>query len=245
MPHEYLLLLFIYGVSSFLQGVVGFGFALLSVPLVATIYDPATAVAMNAIVGTANCAYKAWLLRGKGNSRWVLRFTMSAFFFVPLGVLGISSISRASALTAMGLFVLIVSILAIGRRESVSRLSQMRGSYWGVALLAGALSGAFAAPGPAVVPYFVAREDDPSAAKANLNLFFTLIALPVVLFHGVAGNLEPSSLALAAAYLPVVFLLTALGAGLAGRMNASRLQRVVDIALLLLGVWLVLDNTLI
>mgnify|MGYP006272513971 CR=1 FL=1 len=242
---EYVLLLAIYGFASFLQGVVGFGFALLSVPLVATIYDPPTAVAMNAIVGTANCGYKAWLLRKDSEPTGVLSFTGVAFLFVPLGVAGITVISRAPALVVMGAFVLAVAIGNMRRREEVQAAMRKRSSFWSLSVAAGVLSGAFAAPGPAAVPFFLAKEENPLVAKANLNLFFILVTVPVILFHGIAGNLTPSALRLALFYLPVVFLLTYTGTRLSQRVPERGLRLAVDIGLAALGTWLILDNTLI
>lgn len=200
---------------------------------------------MNAIVGTANCGYKAWLLRRDSQPRGVFRFAGFAFLFVPLGVAGITVISRAPALSIMGGFVLVVAIGNLHRRDRVRAAMRTRGSFWSLSLAAGVLSGAFAAPGPAAVPYFLATEEDPLVAKANLNLFFILVTVPVILFHGLAGNLTPGALRLALFYLPVVFLLTYAGTRLSQRVPERGLRLIVDIGLAALGLWLILDNTVL
>ncbi|MFP4043165.1 MAG: TSUP family transporter, partial [Rhodosalinus sp.] len=64
----------IYSGAGIVQGMVGFGFAILSVPLVAILYGPGAAVAMNVVVGTALLAYKAWLQRGDLDRRAVFTF---------------------------------------------------------------------------------------------------------------------------------------------------------------------------
>lgn len=80
-----LLLTAIYIAASFIQGVTGFGFGLLSVPLVSLLFSPGDAVGMNAIVGTTNCVYAFVLLRKLVRYRQtVLLFFISAVF-VPAG----------------------------------------------------------------------------------------------------------------------------------------------------------------
>ena len=242
---EYLLLLIIYTVASLLQGVVGFGFALSSVPLVATIYDPGVAVAMNAVVGTANCGYKAWLLRRYIDWKGVLTFFAASLVFVPLGVLAISNISKELALVIMALFVIAVAAGNLRNRERMRSAMRTAGSFWSLSAVAGLLSGAFAAPGPATVPYFMSRDANPMVGKANLQLYFTAVALPIVIFHGLAGNMTPRALGRAALYVPVVFVLTFLGTRLSERAPEKKLRLVVDVALILLGAWLLVDNTVL
>ena len=240
---EYLLLLAIYGLASFLQGVVGFGFALLSVPLVATIYDPPTAVAMNAVVGTANCGYKAWLLRKQSDPRGVLAFTGVAFLLVPAGVAAITLLSKEPALVLMGSFVLLVAAGNLYNRERMRAVMRRGGSFWSLSVAAGLLAGAFSSPGPVAVPYFLSRDTNPMVAKANLNLFFILVSVPVILFHGLAGNLTIDAVTRAVIYLPVVFVFTYLGTLLSRRASEPRLRLIVDLGLIALGVWLILENT--
>lgn len=242
---EQLLLLTIYGIASLVHGVVGFGFALLSVPLVATIYDPGVAVAMNVVVGMANCTSKSWLLRRYIDWKGVLTFFAASLVFVPLGVLAISNISKELALVIMGFFVIAVAAGNLRNRERMRSAMRTTGSFWSLSAVAGLLSGAFAAPGPATVPYFMSRDTSPMVGKANLQLYFTVVGLPIVVFHGLAGNITATALGRAAMYVPVVFVLTFLGTRLSERAPEKKLRLVVDVALILLGAWLLMDNTLL
>lgn len=243
--NEYLLLLAIYGTASLLQGVVGFGFALFSVPLVATIYDPGVAVAMNAVAGTANCGYKAWLLRKEIDTPAVLRFFAVTTVLVPVGVLAITLLTKEVALIAMGIFILAVAVGNFRNREGMRSVMRSRVSFWTLGSVAGVLAGAFSSPGAAAVPYFVSRDREALRGKANLQLYFTLVAIPVVTFHGIAGNMTLVALGRASIYLPIVFLVTYLGTRLSQRAPEKGLRRLVDGALILLALWLLLDNTLL
>jgi uncharacterized membrane protein YfcA len=228
-----------------IQGVVGFGFALISVPLVAIIFGPATAVAMNAVVGTANCASKAWFMRKHIERRTVAHFFFATIAFVPVGVAAIVILPERAALATIGIFVIVVSVGNLLSRDRVGRFMRARKTFWAVSAAAGILSGAFSTPGPAAVPYFAARVTNPIVVKANLQFYFTLSAVPVVVFHGVAGTITGVALARAALYLPLVLAGTLVGLNVSRRTPEALLRIMVDGALAALGVWLVVDNLLI
>ncbi|AFG36242.1 sulfite exporter TauE/SafE family protein [Spirochaeta africana] len=232
----------IYGTAGLLQGVVGFGFALLSVPLVAGIYDLPTAVIMNTVVGTANCAYKAWLLREQAEYRLVLQFFAAASLGVPVGVLAISRAAHGPAMIGLGLFVIVVAAANLLSREGVGVAMRRSEGFWLLAGLTGLFAGAFSTPGPAAVPYFVGRSSRVESAKANLQVFFTLAALPVIVFHSAAGNMSATALARASLFLPLVLLLTFAGTRAARLLRADRLRRVVDGGLIALGAYLILEQ---
>ncbi|MCG8478026.1 MAG: sulfite exporter TauE/SafE family protein [Spirochaetales bacterium] len=235
----------VYAVAGVVHGLVGFGFALLSVPVVAMLFDPATAVAMNAVVGTANCAYKAWLLRSEITPRSVLSFFAVALVGIPVGVFAIGNLPRGAALTAIGVFVIVVALGNLRHRDGMRTAMRSRMSFWILAGLAGVLSGAFGAPGPAAIPYFVSRDDDPLVGSANAQLFFTLAAGPVLAFHIARGTMTVPLLGRSVVYLPIVFLAGLIGTRLSRRTPEHFLRVIVDCALIAFGAWLVVENGII
>lgn len=242
-PQTILALILIYGGAGAIQGMVGFGFAILSVPLVAILYGPGAAVAMNVVVGTALLAYKAWLQRGHLDRRAVFSFGAATLLFIPAGVLLISVLPEEPALAVIGLFVVMVALGNLVSRHHVHRAAATPLAFWGLAGMSGMLAGAFSAPGPSAVPYFTARAAHPLTAQANLQLYFLVLGVPVILSHAIAGNFTGAALSRAVWFIPVVFAATWAGTRVAVLLPAERLRRVVDGALLALGIWLVIDNT--
>ncbi len=232
----------IYAVAGVVHGVVGFGFALLSVPVVAMLFDPPTAVALNAVVGTANCGYKAWLLRSEITPRSVFSFFAVALLGIPVGVFALAALPREAALTAIGAFVIAVAVGNLRHRDGMRAAMRSPMSFWVLAGLAGVLSGAFGAPGPAAIPYFVSRDDDPLVGSANAQLFFTLAAGPVLAFHIARGTMSVPLLIRAVSCLPVVFVAALAGTHISRRAPEHLLRTIVDYALIVFGAWLVVEN---
>ncbi len=240
-----LLLTAVYITASFVQGVTGFGFGLLSVPLVSLLFTPGEAVGMNAVVGTTNCVYAFILLRKLVNYKeTTLLFLLSAAF-VPLGAYFLVHVNKHLVLTVMGLMVVAVTLREFNpNRRHDSPIFHSRFSLIFPAL-AGLLGGAFTAPGSAIVPYMFAREGDPHIARANLQYFFTLISGVVIVSHLWTGNLNEQNALRALPFIPVVFLFTKLGSMTAFRVRRDIFRRIVNSALLLLGLYLIIKNGIV
>ncbi len=237
-----LFLTIIYVAASFTQGVTGFGFGLLSVPLVSLLFTPGEAVGMNAIVGTTNCVYAFILLRKRVRYRETLRLFLLSAAFVPVGAYFLVYVNKHIVLAIMGLMVVAVTLREFNpNRRHDSPVFHSRFSLVFPAL-AGLLGGAFTAPGSAIVPYMFARERDPHVARANLQFFFTLISGLVIVSHFWTGNLNQENSLRALPFIPIVFLFTKLGSITAFKIRRDIFRRIVNSALLMLGFYLIMKN---
>lgn len=241
----YLILAGIYALASVVQGLTAFGFAVISVPIVAALTTPTTAIAYNVVIATVIAAQKAIMMRERLDVRWTLLFTLAMLPFVPLGVLYISRISREAALTSMGAYVILAATLQLVHYGSaVGRAMRTRVAYWVSAGLTGLLAGAFSAPGPAAVPFFLSRHEDPLAGQANLSLFFSTLIVPVLSLHMLIGELRPIEMVPGLFYVPVAMVATWFSTRWARRMNTTLLRRIVAGAMILMGVYLALTPLL-
>jgi hypothetical protein len=247
---DILLLTLIYTGASFIQGVTGFGFATSSVPLVALLFGPGAAVGMNAIVGTTNCVYNFYLLRRKVEYLRTLKVLLISAVFVPAGAYLLVRFDERLIFVLMGTMVVVVAVRALqgkdGNESDGAPVSEeKRGGKRFYGLLppvAGMLSGAFASPGPAMVPYMFSVRSDPFVAKANLQYFFSLISVFVIASHLVTGNINLQNTLRALPYLPLVFVFTKIGALLSFRLGRNTFRRIVNFSLLILGIYLILKN---
>lgn len=232
----------IYIAASFTQGVTGFGFGLLSVPLVSLLFTPADAVGMNAIVGTTNCVYAFILLRKLVKYRQTTTLFLLSAAFVPLGAYFLVHVNQHIVLSLMGMMVVAVTLREFNpNRRHDSPIFHSKFSLLFPAL-AGLLGGAFTAPGSAIVPYMFAHEKDPHIARANLQFFFTLISGLVIVSHLWTGNLSQENALRALPFIPIVFLFTKLGSATAFMIRRDIFRRIVNSALLLLGFYLIIKN---
>jgi uncharacterized membrane protein YfcA len=241
----FLLLAAVYAGASVVQGLTAFGFAVISVPIVAALTSPATAIAYNVVIATTISAQKAFMLREHLDWRWTVKFYLAILPFIPVGVIFISRISRSAALIAMGAYVIAAAALQfVSGGQSVRRLMRSGPAYGVSAVLAGLLSGAFSAPGPAAVPFVLSRYEDPLAGQANLSLFFSMLVVPVLGLHWILGDLRPVEMLRGLVFIPIAVIPTYFGTRWAARMNTARLRLMVAGAMILLGGYLVISSAL-
>ncbi len=241
----YLALAGVYIVASLVQGLTAFGFAVISVPIVAALTTPTTAIAYNVVIATAVSLQKAIMMRDRLDVRWTLLFSLAILPFIPVGVLFISRISREAALASMGVYVVLAAALQLAHYGSVvGRLMRTKTAYWVSAGLSGLLAGAFSAPGPAAVPFFLSRHEDPLAGQASLSLFFSTLVIPILGLHMLIGELQPAQMLPGLFYVPVAMICTWFATRWARRINASILRKIVAGAMIMMGIYLALTPVL-
>ena len=241
----YLTLAGIYFGASMIQGLTGFGFAVISVPIVASLTSPTTAIAYNVAIATVVSAQKAYMLREHLNIRWTLLFYAAVLPFVPLGVIFISRLSRDAAIASMGIYVVVAAVLQlVSRRGAIARAMQTRAAFGISAGLTGLLSGAFSAPGPAAVPFFLSRHENPLAGQANLSLFFSMLVVPILGLHILIGGLKPVEILTGLPYIPIATLATFVSTRWTRRIDSKMLRTIVAGAMALMGLYLTLSPVL-
>ena len=181
-------------------------------------------------------------MRDRIEIRWTLLFLAAALPFIPLGVIFISNVRREIALSIMGIYVIVAAGLRLLRRQATAQLPrpvlQARVVYWVTAALSGLLSGAFSAPGPAVVPFFLSRQENTLTGQANLTFFFSTLFIPILGLHMLLGNLHPVDMLPGLVYIPVAMIATHFATRWAKRMNMKILRLIVIIAMGVMGVYL-------
>jgi uncharacterized membrane protein YfcA len=162
-----LILLIVFG-SSILRGFGGFGFALMSVPLLATILAPKDAVVLaillqlmvglfgvRASIKAADWASLKWLLVG-------------AVLVTPLGYLALLLLSPSATRVAIAL----IAISAVGllTRTGGRHLEKLSPLVAGG--ISGFLNGLAAMPGPPILLYFLKSKLSPDQIRASMILYF-------------------------------------------------------------------------
>jgi len=236
MPIEFLLPPAILLLGGFVQGLTGFGLALVSVPLLALILGVKTAVPLAGVFGWLVTLPLVWKMRRH------VPWTITAVLFagsLPGSWLGAELLRRLPGeiiLATMGVVLLVSSIHALrSRGPVVARAPKWLGAV--VGFLSGALGAAVGEPGPPVIAYTSLMPWTADQAKATLASFFMLqmIGALVSFYHKDLITPEVTSLILRC------FPTFAIGAA-AGMFAYGRLQRlnvdyhkVVHSALVVIG----------
>lgn len=239
---EILLLVGIFSFASFTQGLTGFGFGIICMPLLSILFSPGVAVAMNVIAGSVNCVYNYILIHEYVNYRESLKTIAVSSLFIPIGAVILIQANENLIFILLGLLILAIT----AQQQWGPKGRQASGIYRRLGLvfmaLTGLVAGAFASPGPVLAPYYYAKEDSAITGKANLQFIFSVMNVFVITSHVLAGNLTTGVFLETLPFLPIVFIFTKIGSKTSLWLRVETFRRIVFIALSLLALYLIVRN---
>jgi uncharacterized protein len=224
--------------AAVLQRAVGFGFALLAVPLMAFVVPTKSAVVIVFLNGFVTSAWLAVRLRRRTEWPAVRVLGLGCIMGAPVGVVILRVVSATTLRLVLGvttclaaLWIIVSSRLASSRRGAVRRPTT-----FALGLASGVINTALATSGPPLV-YELRRtglRDD--RFRATISAVFVLsnvIGLPLL---AAAGLVTRFDLGVAAASLVPCLVGIALGSLISTRMEPTHFVWAVDVLLLVTGV---------
>jgi uncharacterized membrane protein YfcA len=220
--------------AAFVQGVTGFGSALVAMPLLALVLDVRAAAALVALLSLA--INFALLLPARRALPWrrVAPLLAGSIVGVPVGVLFLAGADARLARGVLGALLIVVSAAML--RPRGTRIGPDPGPALAAGALAGLLGGAFNANGPVVTLYAAARGWDKRETHAALQLYFLLSGLAIAALHGAAGITDRRVLLAAALALPALGFGSLAGWAVHRRVSEERFRNLLLVSLVGAGV---------
>ncbi len=228
----------LYFIGGFVQGLTGFAYGLIVVPALALFYPTPEAVGLAILPGGAVVLYNFFLHRHGIEYRRILRFGLAGTVVLPLGAVFLYSLPQEVITGVLGGVVVLLIIWNITMVEHSRKALARPGVGYIFTAIAGLLGGAFATPGPGMVAYLYASDPDRMRAKSNVQFYFVVLSVGILATHIVAGSVNASVAVRSAPFIPVVLAAVFLGARLSGKVDAGRFKTVTDVALILVGLYL-------
>lgn len=217
--------------SGFLQGVVGFGYSLLSIPFLSLLINVKIAIAMLGINSLAN---NLALIGRRPAGRYGLRLGRPFWVILLTGLLG--TVAGVRLLVALDTTVILSCVGGILLLYVLMRLlTQDRGPAeptqvedqtpvpvaLGVGLMTGLLTGLAGLNGPALVPYVHSLRLSSPAFVAYLNLLFLIFGVYQLITYIGTGLYTWERVGQGLALIPVSLAGVRLGVGVRQRITAA------------------------
>lgn len=224
-------------VASLVQINVGFGFALLSVPLMTLGLRTQDAVVVSTFLGLLASGLQAW--HGRRVAEWVLvrRLTLASLFGIPFGLVVFKQVDPSVLKLLLGIGVLVATYLLVRQIDLVHRGP---GLEWSAGFLSGALASSLSTNGPPLVVALQGRKLSMDAFRPTINAVFA--ASGAVSMLAFIATDEVRSQAVAGMILAVPALGLGIGLGLKVRrhINDQRARSAVLILLAVVGMMSIL-----
>jgi uncharacterized membrane protein YfcA len=181
--------------GSVLNGVVGFGFALVTVPLISIAAGPKEAVVLSALFGLLSNTGVSIRHRDEIEVPVVRRIVLGAVLGMPAGLVVILVVPEAPLKVAISTVVLVsVGLLARGWviHDPPHRVDVLTG------VISGALNTSVGISGPPVVMNLQGRRLAKGPFRASAACVFALSGVVALALFGVAGQIHPDTVLAAA-----------------------------------------------
>ncbi len=223
--------------SAFARSALGFGDALIAMPLLALFLEVRQATPLVALCGSTLAL--TMLIRGwrEVDIRAAWRLIVSTLVGVPIGLYYLTSVPEGVIKVVLGGLLAGFGIYRL-KGDAPPRLGSERLSY-GFGFFAGILGGAYNTNGPPIVIYGTLRGWPPDRFRATLQGYFFPTGLMVLAAHAAGGLWTPTVLGLYVYALPVLAVALLTGEILNRNVKPERFSRILHGSLVVMGLLLV------
>jgi uncharacterized membrane protein YfcA len=223
--------------ATLVRSALGFGEALIAVPLLAFVLPVEIVAPVAALVSITVAVIvlaQDWRHVNLRSAAWLVCSTLLG---IPLGLLLLRSVSEPIVKGALGVVVAGFAALALWRQDVYELRNDRLAWLFGVS--AGVLGGAYGMNGPPLVVYGTLRRWSPQRFRATLQGYFLPASLIGMIGYWATGLWTPTVSRYYLLSLPTVLVAIPLGRALNRRLDAQRFLAYVRAALLASGMGLV------
>lgn len=227
----------IYLLSGCIQGLTGFGSALIAIPLLSFLIDVKVAVPLTILNGLFITTYLALQLRSHLDYKKILPLLLGAVPGLFSGVILFKNINAEFIKLLLGAVLILYGAYCLWLKPKAIDPPVI----W--AYIAGFLTGlitiVLSAGGPPTIIYTTLNSWKKEVIKATLTGFFTVNAYLAVTAQALGGIITAELLLVLAKTAPFVLIGTVAGTKLTNRINRDMYLRIIYMLLIVMGIMLI------
>ena len=233
-----ILVLAILFLSTFIRSALGFGDALIAMPLLALVIGIQVAtplVAMGASTIAFTILLKSWR---KVEIKAAWRLVIATWIGIPLGIFFLKAAPEILVKSLLGIL-----LMGFGAYNLfVPDLPKLLNEKWAfvTGLIAGILGGAYNTNGPPVVIYGMLRRWDPEKFRATLQGYFLPTGFAILITHGLAGMWTTQVVRLYGYSIPIIIAAVLLGEKVNLLIPQGKFDKIINGFLVVIGVLLII-----
>jgi uncharacterized protein len=221
--------------ATFIRSALGFGEALIAVPLLALSMPVQVAAPLAVLVSITVAVVVVIQDWRQVHFRSAGRLVLSTLFGIPLGLLLLKTVPESVVKSILGAFIIAFALYSLtGRKPELhnDRLAPLFG------FTAGILGGAYGMNGPPLVVYGVLRRWQPAQFRATLQGYFLIASMVGMAGYAATGLWTRTVSNYFLLSLPLALIAVFLGHAVHRRLSSSRFLICVNVGLAVIGVLL-------
>jgi len=223
--------------AGFVQGLTGFGSALVAIPLLCLIMDIKAAVPLCMLSGLIITVYLAVQLRHHLDKRKILPLLLGSILGIFVGVTLLKEVDAGVLRICIGFLLICYSLYNLLAQPRPLNPAKIWGYVAG--FLTGAIGAAFSAGGPPAIVYTTLTDWKKEEIKATLSGFFALNGIVTASVHALTGVSTMTTAKLFAVTAPFVLIGTVLGSRVTGKIDRRTYLRIIYGFLIVMGIMMI------
>jgi uncharacterized protein len=233
-----LLISIIFLLAGFIQGMTGFGSALVAIPLLSLFLDIKSAVPLCILNSLVITTYLSLKMRRHLDAKKILPLCAAAVPGIIVGSTILEKVSSTIIRVCLGTLLIAYSAYSLFSRPKPRKLHKAWSYIAGFS--SGAIGAAFSAGGPPTIIYTTLNNWKKDEIKATLSGFFLFNSYLIATVHAVNGLTSIEIFTYFMISAPVVLLGTVLGSICYGRIPATLYLQIIFTFLTLMGIMMIL-----
>jgi uncharacterized membrane protein YfcA len=232
-----LLISVIFLLAGFIQGMTGFGSALVAIPLLSLIIDIKSAVPLCILNSLVITTYLSLKMRNHLDKQKIFPLCIAAVPGIIVGSTALKQVSPTLIRIGLGSLLIGYSLYSLSSKPKSGKLH--KGWAYIAGFLSGAIGAAFSAGGPPTIIYTTLTDWKKDTIKATLSGFFLFNSYLIAAVHAINGltTLEIFTYFIISA--PFVLLGTVLGTICYGKVPRERYLQIIFAFLVLMGIMMI------
>jgi uncharacterized membrane protein YfcA len=240
-PEIWITVFVIFFISTFIRSSLGFGDAVVAMPLLTLVVGLKTATPTVALVATTiaiTILAKNWRI---ADLKATLRLVFASFIGIPVGLVLLKGVNEDIMKSLLGAILILYGIYNLWKPQ-FKKISSGFGLAFVFGFIAGVLGGAYNTNGPPVVIYGTLRRWVPDHFRATMQGYLFPTGFLILLGHGLSGLWTSQVFRYYLFSLPIVFLAIYIGGKAHKAMTQKHFDRYVNVALICMGAVLILRS---
>lgn len=223
--------------STFIRSALGFGDALIAMPLLTMLVGLQVATPLTAMGATTiaiTILLRAWK---KVDLKDAWRLILATLVGIPIGIFFLKTAPELIVKSLLGIIIAGFGLYNL----VIPNLPEIKNENWAylTGVIAGILGGAYNTNGPPVVIYGMLRRWDPEKFRATLQGTLFPTGLAILITHGLAGMWTPQVVNLYLFSLPVILIAVLIGGVVNKLIPKGKFDKIIYGFLVLIGILLI------
>ncbi len=223
-------------VACILQGITGFGFAVLAAPLGLLVLDHQSVIVSLAIVSLMLNLYLAKTVKTQVDKEITYELIVAGLIGVPLGVVGVTLLSNNLVKLITGILAVVFAVLLLTTKRKFHKNPWLTRS---IGFLTGVLQSSIGLSGPPVVMMLVGYGLDQKVMRKCLAILFFCLSLATLLLYGWNKFLDFERVGLGILMIPMAVFGGWLGNAVSAKISKKMFRLLILMVVLVAAVQMI------